>query len=99
MLRGFGLDSLLGQKTHNTTPNCQCGCVPNVMSLHDAARERARRREAEAQRKQTLAEYIAQNPTVATASALVAAPATPGDAGPPNMLALAGMMASECDPE
>ena len=49
MLRGFALDSLFkdaakGIASNPHAPKCDCGCVPNVMSLHDQARERARRR-------------------------------------------------------
>ena len=40
--------------------NCDCGCVPNVLSLHEAAKERARRRVAAAAlAKPSVAEYLA----------------------------------------
>ena len=60
MLRGLTA-VLSGKAAHSTEPNCQCGCVPNIMSLHEQAKERARRREAAAARKPTLLEYLSQN--------------------------------------
>ena len=59
------LAAILGGKgsAHaSNDPKCQCGCVPNIMSLHEQAKERARRREAEAARKPTLTEYLAKTP-------------------------------------
>ena len=62
MLRGFGLETLLGTQragalfTH--VANCACGCLPNIMSLHEQANERARRREAAAVRKPTVGEVL-----------------------------------------
>ena len=53
MLRGFALDSLFkdaakGVSSGTHPDKCDCGCIPNVMSLHDQARERARRRQEKA---------------------------------------------------
>ena len=61
MLRGFSLDALMGTARSGGphTQACSCGCVPNIMSLHEAARERARRRE-EANSKPTVAEVLQQ---------------------------------------
>ena len=76
MLRGFSLESLLGtnRSVGGTSSNahtnaCNCGCVPTVLSLHGAAKERARRREAAA--------AAAQKPTVASLLAERAAAAAP----------------------
>lgn len=62
MLRGFSFNTLLGTQRSgggSHLPKCDCGCVPNVMSLHDQAKERARRREASA-RKPTVGEVLLQ---------------------------------------
>ena len=67
MLRGFSLEAMLKgdglkeQQSHDG--GCQCGCVPNILSLHEQAKERARRRkekEAAAQRP-TISEYLQQH--------------------------------------
>lgn len=65
MLRGFSLETLLGtqragalQRSIAHVANCACGCVPNIMSLHEQANERARRREAAAVRKPTVGEVL-----------------------------------------
>ena len=63
MLRGFSFDTLLGTQRKSGIgahiPKCDCGCVPNVMSLHEAAKERARRRAQDAARKPTVGEVLA----------------------------------------
>jgi hypothetical protein len=59
--------------------SCDCGCVPAIMSLHEQAKERARRRAekaAESQRKPTVAEYLAmQDKTTASTTQAAAAAA------------------------
>ena len=61
MMRGFGLDGLFKEaakgivappKDEEHKPLCDCGCVPNVMSLMDQAKERARRRTEKAAAKE-----------------------------------------------
>lgn len=60
MMKGFAM--LSGLPSAHKQNNCTCGCVPNIMSLHDQAKERARRREeaAAAVKKPTLSEYLAE---------------------------------------
>ena len=86
MLRG--LEGLLkGRGSAHKEVDCACGCVPNIMSLHGQARERARRREAAAaSQRPTLGEYLAQK---AVADVLI----TPAMPSAPNLVAL------ECEPE
>ena len=59
--------------------SCDCGCVPAIMSLHEQAKERARRRAekaAESHRKPTVAEYLAmQDKTTASTTQAAAAAA------------------------
>ena len=67
-------------------PDCNCGCVPNVMGLHEAARERGRRREAAAAAasRPTVAEYLAEH----------GAPRLPG---PAEKAAILTAIAMECE--
>jgi hypothetical protein len=88
MLRGFGFDSLLGKASaHNAADNCNCGCVPNILSLHDAAKERARRRAEAAEKKPTVAEMLAKRQealqaAAAANAAVTSALFTPGECQP-----------------
>ena len=77
-----------GRGSAHKEVDCSCGCVPKIMSLHEQAKERARRREAAAaQQRPTLGEYLAQK---AIADAVVQPPAMP----------IATMsLAMECEPE
>jgi hypothetical protein len=71
MMRGFAFDGLFKGTSEAHKRDCECGCVPNVMSLHEAAKERARRRaEAQADGKTVLPKTAA----AAVAAALAATP-------------------------
>ena len=71
MMRGFSLDSLfrpqhgvifppqhgVSTRRRSSMLSCDCGCVPSMMSLHEAARHRAERRRKEAAYRAQLAAH------------------------------------------
>ena len=56
-----------GEKEADSThgPKCDCGCVPPIMSLHDQARERAKRRKEKAAAEAAAAAAAQQTSLVA----------------------------------
>ena len=65
-----GFKNPFSKPAHQQRADCDCGCVPPVLSLHEQAKERARRRAAAAAagevKKPTVAEFLAtrQNPVL-----------------------------------